>query len=93
MKLWVVGSARAASVPDEKEPHWTAFEKVHISLTPVEILAGQRAPSIGNEFISIPGRTACSRAACVEGRHGSDGRDRIRERPSFATPRTHQCQS
>ena len=44
MKLWVVGSARAASVPNEKEPHWNAFEKVHISLTPVEILAGQRVP-------------------------------------------------
>jgi hypothetical protein len=44
MKLWVVGSGRAASVPDEKEPHWSAFEKVHISLTPVEILAGQRFP-------------------------------------------------
>jgi hypothetical protein len=44
MKLWVVGSGRAASVPNEKEPQWTAFEKVHISLTPVEILAGQRDP-------------------------------------------------
>ena len=44
MKLWVVGSGRAASVPDEKEPHWSAFEKVHISLTPVEILSGQRVP-------------------------------------------------
>ena len=44
MKLWVNGSARAATVPDEKEPHWTAFEKVHISLTPVEVLAGQRVP-------------------------------------------------
>ena len=44
MKLWVVGSAKAASVPDEKKPHWNAFEKVHISLKPVEILAGQRAP-------------------------------------------------
>jgi len=32
MKLWVGGSFRAASVPDEKEPHWNAFEKVHISL-------------------------------------------------------------
>jgi hypothetical protein len=42
MKLWVDGSARAASVPDEKQPHWNAFEKVHISLTPVEVLAGQR---------------------------------------------------
>jgi hypothetical protein len=44
MKLWVVGSARAASVPDEKEPHWTAFEKVHISLIPAEVLAAQRIP-------------------------------------------------
>jgi hypothetical protein len=44
MKLWVVGSGRAARVSDEKEPHWSAFEKVHISLTPVEILAGQRVP-------------------------------------------------
>lgn len=44
MKLWVVGSAKATSVPDAKEPHWNAFEKVHISLTPVEILAGQRVP-------------------------------------------------
>jgi hypothetical protein len=42
MKLWVVGPAPAASVPDEKEPHWNAFEKVHISLKPVEVLAGQR---------------------------------------------------
>jgi hypothetical protein len=44
MKLWVVGSARAASVPDEKEPGWNAFEKIHISLKPVEILAGQSLP-------------------------------------------------
>lgn len=40
MKLWVAGATRAASVPEEKEPHWNAFEKVHISLTPVEVLAG-----------------------------------------------------
>jgi hypothetical protein len=44
MKLWVSGSARAASVPDEKKPHWNAFEKVHISLTPAEALARQRVP-------------------------------------------------
>jgi hypothetical protein len=44
MKLWVAGSARAAIVPEEKEPRWTAFEKVHISLIPVEALAGQRVP-------------------------------------------------
>jgi len=44
MKLWVVGPAQAASVPIEKEPHWNAFEKVHISLKPAEVLAGQRVP-------------------------------------------------
>ena len=44
MKLWVVGSTGAATVLEEKEPHWNAFEKVHISLTPVEVLAGQRVP-------------------------------------------------
>jgi hypothetical protein len=44
MKLWIGGSSRAASVPDEKKPHWNAFEKVHISLIPAEVLAGQRLP-------------------------------------------------
>ena len=44
MKLWVAGAAGAATVPEEKESRWTAFEKVHISLTPVEVLAGQRVP-------------------------------------------------
>jgi len=44
MKLWVGGAARAATVPKEKEPRWNAFEKVHISLIPVEILAGQKVP-------------------------------------------------
>src|SRR2546422_11396250 len=44
MKLWVVGPAPAASVPDEKEPRWNAFEKVHISLKPVEVLTAQRVP-------------------------------------------------
>ncbi len=44
MTLSVVGPARAATVPEEKEPHWSAFEKVHISLKPVEVLEGPRAP-------------------------------------------------
>jgi len=44
MKLWVAGPAQAAGVPIEKEPHWNAFEKVHISLKPAEVLAGQRVP-------------------------------------------------
>jgi hypothetical protein len=47
MKLWVVGPAQAATVPEKKEPHWNAFEKVHISLNPREVLAGQRLPQAG----------------------------------------------
>src|SRR5262249_31596018 len=38
MKLWVVAPTQAATVPENKEPHWTAFEKVHISINPREIL-------------------------------------------------------
>jgi len=45
MTLSVAGPARPANVPQEKQPHWNAFEKVHLSLTPVEVLAGQRVPS------------------------------------------------
>jgi len=44
LKLWVVGPAQAATVPEKEEPHWTAFEKVHISLNRQEVLAGQRFP-------------------------------------------------
>ncbi|MGH7182886.1 MAG: hypothetical protein ACREJN_13030 [Nitrospiraceae bacterium] len=44
LKLWVIRPAQAATVPEKKEPHWTAFEKVHISLNPQELLAGQRLP-------------------------------------------------
>jgi len=44
LKLWVVRPAQAVTVPEKKEPHWTAFEKVHISLNRQEVLAGQRLP-------------------------------------------------
>lgn len=44
MKLWMVGPAQAATVPQEKEPHWNAFETVHISLKPTEVLAARRTP-------------------------------------------------
>lgn len=44
MRLSIAGVARTANVPDEKEPHWNYFEKVHISLKPAEVLAGQRVP-------------------------------------------------
>jgi hypothetical protein len=41
MKLWVVAPALAVNLPDNKQPHWTAFEKVHISFKPSEVLAAQ----------------------------------------------------
>lgn len=44
MKLWVTPPAQAATVPDNKEPDWSAFEKVHISLNPDDVLAA-RAPA------------------------------------------------
>jgi hypothetical protein len=44
MKLWVVAPAQAATVPEDKEPHWTAFEEVHISIRPAEVLTAQKAP-------------------------------------------------
>ena len=44
MTLSVVGTARATDVPHQKQPQWNALEKVHISLIPAEILAGQRVP-------------------------------------------------
>lgn len=44
MTLSVVGPAKTVDVPDQKQPQWTAFEKVHISVKPVEALAEQRVP-------------------------------------------------
>lgn len=45
MKLWVAAPARAATVPKEKQPEWSGFEKVHISLIPKEVLAARQVPS------------------------------------------------
>ena len=47
MKLWMVTPAQVATVPEEKEPHWNAFEKVHISFNPREVLSGQKLPQAG----------------------------------------------
>lgn len=44
MTLSVVAPAQAAIVPNEKRPHWNAFEKVHLSFKPAEVLAGQKVP-------------------------------------------------
>lgn len=58
MTLSVVGPARAANVTDQKQPYWNAFEKVHISLKPVEVLAGQSvpqgAPDSSRPLIALP---------------------------------------
>jgi hypothetical protein len=45
MKLWVATPAQAATVPKEQEPEWSAFEKVHISLKPKDVLASRRPSS------------------------------------------------
>lgn len=70
MKLWVAAPARAATVPKEKEPEWSAFEKVHISLNPKEVLAARRphstiaqtpkpsAPSNPAQAVPAPANTA-----------------------------------
>jgi hypothetical protein len=38
MKLWTVGPAQPATVPEDKEPRWSAFDKVHISLQVRDVL-------------------------------------------------------
>ena len=70
MKLWVATPARAATVPKEKEPDWSAFEKVHISLNTKEVLAARRpssaiaqvpkpsAPSNSLQTVPVPANTA-----------------------------------
>jgi hypothetical protein len=46
MKLWVVGPGHQAIVPEQKEPQWGAFEKVHISLAVKDVLTARHiAPS------------------------------------------------
>lgn len=39
MTLWVARPAQAASVPEDKEPRWGSFDKVHVSLNVREVLA------------------------------------------------------
>ena len=76
MKLWAVGPARAATVPDEKEPHWTAFETVHVSIKPEDILAGKEAPPAAPKPSSS--KTAVSTAPQPVGKSASktpDGAD------------------
>jgi len=46
MKLWVASPAMAAIVPIENEPVWTAFEKVHISLNPTDVLIARESKPV-----------------------------------------------
>ena len=46
MKLWVASPAMAAIVPMEQEPVWTAFEKVHISLNPTDVLIARESKPV-----------------------------------------------
>ncbi len=45
MKLWVAGPAAAAMVPDDEEPRWAPFEKVHISVNSKDVIAARREDS------------------------------------------------
>lgn len=66
MKLWVAAPARAATVPKQKAPEWSAFEKVHISLSPQEVLAARRFQSpiaqTSNPTVPIKLFPHCSRS-------------------------------
>jgi hypothetical protein len=48
LKLWVVGPAHAAMVPDAEEPRWAPFETVHLSLVVKDVLALRNAPSFSS---------------------------------------------
>lgn len=48
MKLWAMRPAQPASVPEDKEPRWSPFDKVHLSLNVRDVLAafgGNRGPA------------------------------------------------
>ena len=50
MKLWIVGPGHQAIVPEQKEPQWGAFEKVHISLT---VLTARHIAPSGMEAANV----------------------------------------
>jgi hypothetical protein len=48
MKLWAMRPAQPASVPEDKEPRWSPFDKVHLSLNVRDVLTafgGNRGPA------------------------------------------------
>jgi hypothetical protein len=50
MRLWVTRPAHSASVPDNKEPRWSSFDKVHVSLNVREVLTALA----GNQGVAKP---------------------------------------
>lgn len=61
MRLWVTRPAQSASVPEDKEPHWSSFEKVHISLNVREVLTALR----GTHGVTKPPAASPAPAAAV----------------------------
>ena len=53
MRLWTMRPAVPATVPEEKEPRWSAFDKVHISLQVRDVLAAFK----GKPAAPIPPQT------------------------------------
>jgi len=75
MKLWLVSPAQPAVVPKEKEPKWSAFEKVHISMKPKEVLTARAATPTPITPPSSPS-TAPTPASTVPA-----GEGKVREQP------------
>ena len=66
MRLWVRPPAHQAHVPEQKEPRWGAFEKVHISFNAKDALAARQTDSSvvqAAQGIPTPATTHPPRAA------------------------------
>lgn len=82
MKLWVAAPARAATVPKEKEPEWSAFEKVHISLNPQEVLAARGANSTIVQTQNPAAPPTAPQAAPAPAKAASASEGAVREEPA-----------
>jgi hypothetical protein len=82
MKLWVAAPARAATVPKEKEPEWSAFEKVHISLNPQEVLAVRGANSTVAQAQKPAAPRTAPQAAPAPAKVAAANEGTVREQPA-----------
>ncbi|BFU92337.1 MAG: hypothetical protein NTAFB01_35240 [Nitrospira sp.] len=72
MKLWVIGPAHAATVPDLEEPQWAHFEKIHISLAVKEVLTQtEKIPAARMSQGGIGSPVPLPAAVSPESRQGS----------------------